>query len=284
MSIADWHKWRLQGLGSSDAPVIMGVSPYKTRFELWKEKIGLVDADQSNGNWATRRGHELEPKARANYELTYGLDMPATLFEHKDFPFLRASLDGYNDEKRILLEIKCPGKDDHDLAKSGILPEKYFAQVQHQLFVSGAELAHYYSYDGERGVLVEVKPDLEYIERLVPEMIKFWELVQKKIAPELSNRDSKRPRKIEVIELCKQYAGFDRMIKSLEKQKSEIREKILPYIDHAIIETDDVVIRQSVRQGNINYKKVPELKGIDLEKYRGDNSIVYTFTVKDSDS
>ena len=36
----EWHKWRMGGIGSSDAPVVMGVSPYKTIEQLYLEKTG----------------------------------------------------------------------------------------------------------------------------------------------------------------------------------------------------------------------------------------------------
>lgn len=36
----EWEKFRLQKIGASDAPIIMGVSPWKTPFQLWLEKQG----------------------------------------------------------------------------------------------------------------------------------------------------------------------------------------------------------------------------------------------------
>ena len=37
-----------------------------------------------------------------------------------------------------------------------------------------------------------------------------------------------------------------------------------------------VTLVKSVRQGNVNYKAIPELAGVDLEKYRGAPSEVWT--------
>ena len=34
----EWHRWRMQGIGASDAPAIMGETAFKTPRMLWSEK------------------------------------------------------------------------------------------------------------------------------------------------------------------------------------------------------------------------------------------------------
>ena len=72
-----WEEWRLKGLGSSDAPIVMGVSAWMTRFGLWELKTGRARPQQTN--WAMERGNQLEPKARAHYELISDIDMAPSL-------------------------------------------------------------------------------------------------------------------------------------------------------------------------------------------------------------
>ena len=36
----EWLRWRMEGIGSSDAPVIMGEAAFKTRRLLWAIKTG----------------------------------------------------------------------------------------------------------------------------------------------------------------------------------------------------------------------------------------------------
>ena len=62
----DWHRWRLQGLGASDAPVIMGEAAFKTPRMLWSIKTGRAQEDAAGP--AARRGRELERLARRTYE------------------------------------------------------------------------------------------------------------------------------------------------------------------------------------------------------------------------
>lgn len=54
---------RQKYLGGSEAPIIMGLSPYKTRFELLLEKLG-VKKEEFVGNEYTEFGKEMEPKIR----------------------------------------------------------------------------------------------------------------------------------------------------------------------------------------------------------------------------
>src|SRR3990172_7017919 len=90
-----WLEWKNQGLGSSDAPIIMGVSPWMTALQLWEIKTGKFKPSQES-NWAMERGSRLEPKARAHYQLLTERDMTPALKEHPEYPFLRASLDGFD--------------------------------------------------------------------------------------------------------------------------------------------------------------------------------------------
>lgn len=50
-------------IGGSDIPIIMGISPFKTRWELLQEKAGLVQ-NSFEGNEYTEYGNVMEPKIR----------------------------------------------------------------------------------------------------------------------------------------------------------------------------------------------------------------------------
>ena len=50
-------------IGGSDIPVIMNISPYKTRYQLLREKAGLEESD-FEGNIYTEYGNTMEPKIR----------------------------------------------------------------------------------------------------------------------------------------------------------------------------------------------------------------------------
>ncbi len=89
-------------IGGSDIPIIMGISPFKSRFDLLLEKAGLKENDFT-GNEYTEYGNVMEPKIREHLNLTAG-----TGYEFKEYKKvngdIRCHLDGYNEHE--VLEIK----------------------------------------------------------------------------------------------------------------------------------------------------------------------------------
>ena len=146
-----WHAHRATSRNASETPVVLGVSPWQTPYELWQVRSGRNTAKVTP---PMRRGTELEPAARRAYEALTGHVMEPLVLAEGEYS---ASLDGITLEGSLILEVKCPVKgQDSDLWKAvaaGTLPEHYTWQVQHQLMVSGARLAHVFVFDGTRGHL-----------------------------------------------------------------------------------------------------------------------------------
>jgi putative phage-type endonuclease len=138
---AEWHHWRMQGIGASDAPVIMGETPFKTPRILWSIKTGRRREEPAGP--AALRGRRLESFARRAYESQTGIQMEPLCQVHEEFEWMRASLDGVSFDGSMLLEVKCPlNLRDHASVQEGRVPSQYHAQLQHQLEVSGAQQAH----------------------------------------------------------------------------------------------------------------------------------------------
>lgn len=284
----NWIEWRKTGLGASDAPIVMGVSPWSTPYQLWEQKTGRVVKDHSN--WATQRGNDMEPRARARIELDTGMEFPATLAEHPKVSFMKASLDGWNAENKIVLEIKCPGKEDHEKASKGEIPEKYWPQLQHQLFVTGGNKLYYYSYSEDEnkfatGYLIEVLPESIYIMTvLLDKMIKFWKCVQEDIEPELTDRDYKLIRNKDLLMEFETYQQTKENISILEKRLENLKSKLLSHEDikDRRVRIGNFKVGITNRKGNIQYSKIPVLSGMNLEEYRSKPSSYQTITFKES--
>ena len=224
---AEWLKWRVSGLGASDAPTVMGVSPFTTRFELYLEKTGLADRPDFHPNAikAMARGTMMEPEARACYEKKVGVKFEANVnVIHEKYDFIRASLDGYNAEHNRIVEIKCPGKIDLAEAAKGRVPKKYLPQVQLQLLVTGAVACDYFTYDGKDGIIVEVLPDKVYQKKLEEEMVAFWQLEQTQTPPALSLKDVVKAvgaLSTAVDKINKAFESVNLAVKTFNKQVKE---------------------------------------------------------------
>lgn len=88
-----WLQWRYDHIGSSDAPVILGLVKYKSRDELWYEKKNRITADVPDLeklNWCYR----LESCAADIYQgLTGYRVQTARGQEHPDHPAISANVD-----------------------------------------------------------------------------------------------------------------------------------------------------------------------------------------------
>lgn len=262
-----WHEWRAEGIGSSDAPIIMGMSPWMTPFQLWEIKTGRVQRVEEP-NFAMQRGNNLEPIARAHYETLYDLEMPATLAQHERYPFLRASLDGFNKDKKIVLEIKCPGAKDHALAKNNQIPEKYKPQLDHQILVTGADRVHYFSFSGTSGVLVDYQPNLERAQKLLTAELEFWKCVEFDTPPPLTPRDYKKIQSPEMKKFIQAWKRIKKKLNILEPEEARLKKEILKLAEHPRLSGLGVRIQKITRKGNIDYGSIPELKTLDLESFR----------------
>src|SRR5258708_33455547 len=89
---AEWHRWRQQGLGASDAPVIMGETAFKTPRMLWSIKTGRAQEDAAGP--AARRGRELERRARRGYEPEVCSQMEPPCLLHDQMGWMAAVLGG----------------------------------------------------------------------------------------------------------------------------------------------------------------------------------------------
>ncbi len=116
-------------------------------YQLVSERIAGEPAPGIQ-TWAMRRGAELEPFARAEYELITGSSVIEVGFvEHLLMPSAGASPDGFVGDDG-LIEIKCPETHTHLMvADSGEAPEAYLDQMQWQMACTGRQWCDFVSYD-----------------------------------------------------------------------------------------------------------------------------------------
>lgn len=194
-----YTKWRSKRIGSSDIPVILGESPFKTPYQLWKEKTGRVDSSFYT-NHAIELGKQFEDAVRVGLELSLDIEFPPTIMQDDTYTFMTSSLDGYNKDNEIVLEIKCvKGGPTWEKACEDICSDSYISQVQHQLYVSKAKKAFFYVAKLEADAfnvyriadtrLVEVYPDKEKQEVIVKAALEFYKLMTSDMPPAMTSKD-----------------------------------------------------------------------------------------------
>ena len=179
-----WHAHRASHWNASDAPAMLGVSPYKTRPTLLRELATGIGAEVDA---ATQQrfddGHRFEALARPLAEQIIGEELYACVGVDGRYS---ASFDGLTLMGETAWEHKTLGESLRDLLPmaededfSGLdLPEHYRVQMEHQCMVSGAQRVLFMATRWEGDQVAEqlwcwYTPDPELRERIIAGWAQF---------------------------------------------------------------------------------------------------------------
>lgn len=171
-----WHEHRKNNRNASDAPVVLGCSPCKTRTQFLDEKTTGITPEVDA---ATQRrfddGHRVESLARPLAEDIVGEELFPCVGLSDDV-YLSASFDGITLLEEIGFEHKLLSKRLRDAMPEGVtgadLPEDYRVQMEQQAAVSGCEKILFMASEWNDDVLVEERhcwyyPDSDLRKRLL---------------------------------------------------------------------------------------------------------------------
>lgn len=266
---AEWHEFRKNHIGASDAPVIMNLSPWTTPYQLWRRMLDLDPPKTTNS--AMQRGNDLEPLARMLVEESFGEEFEPVVCVSDNIEWMSASLDAISKNEKTVVEIKCPGKEDHLAAIGNVIPEKYVPQLQHQMSVCELDFMYYFSFDGKDGKLLKAYRDDDYINRMIEAETIFWECVQTLTAPPFGDKDFIERKDFQWLQGSKDWLETKNQLKELEEKEQKQRQYLIQLAENQSCKGNGITLTKIVRKGNIEYEKIPELMGLDLEKYRKNN-------------
>ena len=184
-----WLDIRQLGIGSSDAAVAVGLSPYKCPLSLWLEKTARKAPEDISQKEAVLWGVELEPVLAQVYTKRTGYKVRRVnaVLQHPENTFMLANLDrevvGHPDGPGIL-EIKTASYHSAPQWEEGV-PVAYQCQVLHQLAVTGhawAEVAVLIG--GQDFRIYRIERDEEKIGDLIRREAHFWQQVRQDWQPE----------------------------------------------------------------------------------------------------
>lgn len=155
----EWLAYRATHFNASDAPAMMGCSPYKTRTELLHElKTGIVPTVDAATQRRFDEGHRIEALARPLAEEIIGEDLyPVTGSEGE----LSASFDGLTMDESIDFEHKSLNAELRECMvnpeNSATLPLQYRVQMEQQLLIANAEKCLFIASQWNGDTLVEMR-------------------------------------------------------------------------------------------------------------------------------
>lgn len=136
----EWLAHRAKHFNASDAPAMLGCSPYKSRRDLLREmKTGITPEVDEATRKRFNNGHRLEALARPIAEKIIG-DTLYPVTGVSDCGRYSASFDGLTLDETTGFEHKALNADLRDiLANDRELALMHRAQMEHQMLVSGAD-------------------------------------------------------------------------------------------------------------------------------------------------
>ncbi len=133
----EWLKYRRTGLGGSDAAVVCGLSPYKSKIELWADKTGRLP--DSADNEAMRVGRDLEDYVAKRFCEATGKKVRRrnAIFQHDKYDYITANVDREIVGENAGLECKTTSAFAKSDFENGEIPLYYYCQCCHYMNVMG---------------------------------------------------------------------------------------------------------------------------------------------------
>jgi len=188
----DWLQGRKLGIGASEAAAVLGVDPWKSPFQLWSEKIGIVDQDDLSENEAVEFGIRLEQPVAMAYADRTGRNVamwpPYCIARHSQIDWMCCTPDATQiDEIRGegLVQVKTTSAwKQHEWAEGP--PLAYLVQCQHELAVTGHDWTTLVVLiGGQRLRFFDINRNEQFIAGLIPKLEEFWNLIQTRTPPEV---------------------------------------------------------------------------------------------------
>ena len=195
MTHQQWLDMRKKSVGGSEIAAALGLSRWRSPFDVWAEKTGHVTRKDEPTD-AMRFGTLLEPVIRKEFARRNGLEVCECpyILAHKDYPFMTCNLDGYvklPDGSCAVLETKTANTfASDDWANMGA-PIEYVMQVQYYLAITQMRQAFLVVLLGSsdyRQVIIE--RDDEVIAVIIEKLKEFWEMVETNTPPPVRGMDN----------------------------------------------------------------------------------------------
>jgi len=254
---ADWLELRNKGIGGSDIGAIMGINPYRSPLQVYKEKIEGIKVDLSN-NVNVKKGKELEDVILTRYVKPllaaegYVVGKPDFMIVNSDYPFFRANVDGiafkpgshYADN--LIIEIKCiseHGEEAWNKTDYCGVPPYYYGQVQEYMLVTGARNTKVCALFEKSWTMhyFDVPRDEAFMAKMITSGKGFYDLNMVMRVPPMPRVNIDKEEVINVIEhstepanpspemteLVKRYLLMDEKVKKAGKYMDDLKSQIL---------------------------------------------------------
>lgn len=190
MSREEWLAARRAGIGGSDAPAIMGASPWATPLSVYADKMGFLP--ETEETVAMRFGHDVEEIVARWFAQDTGKKVRRlnAILQHPEYPWMLANIDRKIQGESAGLECKTTSAFNKTDFEGGNIPPYYYWQCMHYLAVTGMQRWYLAVICGNTGFYHYLIPrNEEHIRLLIERERDFWfNHVQAGVPPEPSGK------------------------------------------------------------------------------------------------
>ncbi|ELS7678221.1 lambda-exonuclease family protein [Campylobacter coli] len=255
---AEWLNFRKGKIGASMVASCVGIKgAFNSKEEVRDIILGLKEVYQ---NEAMRRGNEYEPLIRARVEFLHSVSITPVVLQSLENEMFIASLDGI-DENGVIYEFKY-SQDEYDFIKRNKKPsDKYYAQVQFQLYISGKEKCIFVVMNKEEEIVeCEVLRDEAYQEWLVKSVKQFildYIINQKSDYKDLDDNHAK--------ELTIEIIRLENTIKPIKEKLESLKKELIALANGEKARCLDITIYPQIRT-TIDYKGFLEFAKLEVPR------------------
>ena len=294
MNKLEWLRERQKGIGGSDVGAILGVNKWKTAFQVYLDKteeIVQVDEPSEVAYWGT----ELEDMVAREFSKRTGKKVrrDTTHFVSKEYPFMVANIDRRVVGENAILECKTVNQWGAKEWEGDEIPPSYLLQVQHYLYVTGAEKGYIAALiGGQRFIWKEVAKDEELIKIIIDAESEFWNMVVNKTPPALdgssaaeqyiNKRFNEADTELDEVALYAQHEELIEEYKVLKEKSKELNTRIKEIENNLKLELGE---HESgyVSNYRVNWKNVKSTR-VDTNKLKTEFKDIYEKVKKETTS
>ncbi|HIC9363698.1 TPA: lambda-exonuclease family protein [Campylobacter coli] len=254
----EWLNFRKGKIGASMVASCVGIKgAFNSKEEARDIILGLKEVYQ---NEAMRRGNEYDPLIRARVEFLHSVSITPVVLQSLENEMFIASLDGI-DENGIIYEFKY-SQDEYDFIKRNKKPsDKYYAQVQFQLYISGKEKCIFVAMNKEEEIVeCEVLRDEAYQEWLIKSVKQFildYIINQKSDYKDLDDNHAK--------ELTIEIIRLENTIKPIKEKLESLKKELIALANGEKARCLDITIYPQIRT-TIDYKGFLEFAKLEVPR------------------
>lgn len=266
----EWFKQRVGKITGSRVGAILGLNPWMKSKDVMRSMVREFHGAESEfkGNVATEYGTKFEQYAQDDFEIEHGLEVEETGFHvKKGADWLGASPDGLIGNDAVL-EIKCP----YGARETGVFKPlsdqlHYHAQMQIEMFCAEKQRCYFYQWSTVNSEIEIVEYNQYWIDENLPKLESFYKQYLKEIKdPDKHLLDLVQTK--EAKELAESYANAKHEIKRQTEILDDCKEQLVKIAGGKKSNVSGILVYEVERRGGVDYKKVPELEGVDLEPFR----------------